>query len=83
MTQELKVAAILPYELFVGWLMLYLSYLCLSVLSGVQHILCCALALYFSLFVPYVVSFSGLSILIAPSVFSNVYILKYEDSRSK
>ena len=47
--------------------------LCLFMYSDVQHILCCAFALFSSSCVPNVASFSGLSILIAPSVFSNVY----------
>jgi hypothetical protein len=37
--------------------MSYLRYLCLFAYSGVQHILCCVF-----LCVPYVASFSGLSI---------------------
>ena len=41
--------------------------------SGVQHILCCALLCLSSSCVPYVASFSGLSILIASSIFFNVY----------
>ena len=51
----------------------YLRYLCLFAYSGVQHILCCVFVLFFFVFfVPYVDSF--LSFLIAPSVFSNVYL---------
>ena len=45
-----------------------LRYLCLFVHSGVQHILCCV---FLRLVVPYVVSVSGMSIL----VFSNVYLV--------
>ena len=41
--------------------------------TGVQHILCCVLFSLSSSCVPFVASFSGLSILIAPTVFSNVY----------
>jgi hypothetical protein len=53
--------------------MSYLRYLCLFAYSGVQHILCCVFVLFFFVFfVPYVDSF--LSFLIAPSVFSNVYL---------
>jgi hypothetical protein len=52
--------------------MSYLRYLCLFLYSVVQHILCCVSVLF--IFV-YVASFSGLSILIAPSVFSNDYYL--------
>ena len=44
--------------------MSYLRYLCLFAHSGVQHILCC----FPSSCVPYDVSFSGLSFLIALSV---------------
>jgi hypothetical protein len=51
--------------------MSYLRYLCLLVHSGVQHLLCCVFC-FSSSCVPYVVSFSGLSILIAPC--SNVYL---------
>jgi hypothetical protein len=51
--------------------MFYLSYLCLFVHSGVQHILCCVFALFF--FVMLSVSLDCL-FLIAPSVFSNVYL---------
>ena len=57
------------FQLFVGRLVSYLRFLRLFTYSGVQHILFC-----FSLSCSsYVVSFSGLSILIAPSVFSNVF----------
>jgi hypothetical protein len=49
--------------------MSYSRNLCLFTYSGVQHILCCG----FALFVPYFASFSGMPILTAPSVFSNVY----------
>jgi len=40
----------------------------------------CVFVLFF--FVPYVASFSGLSVLSAPSVFSNVYILLISVFRS-
>ena len=53
--------------------MFYLLYLCLFTYSGVQQILCCVL---FSSCIPSVASFSRLSILVAPSVFSNVYSLE-------
>ena len=52
-----------------------LRYLCLVAQSDVQHMLYCVFVFVFSSCVPYVASFSGLSILIAPSVFSNVYIV--------
>ena len=57
-------------QLLVVGLMSYLRYLCMIAHSGVHHILCCVFVLFFFV---YVASFSGLSILIAPSVFSNVF----------
>ena len=55
--------------------MSYLLYLCLFAHSGVHHIVCCVFVLFISSpGVPYFASFSGLSILIAPSVFSSVYL---------
>ena len=51
--------------------MSYLYYLCLLTHSGVQHILCCVLV-----FFVYDASCSGLSFLISPSIFSNVYSLE-------
>ena len=53
--------------------MSYLYYLCLLTHSGVQHILCCVLVLVFFV---YDASCSGLSFLISPSIFSNVYSLE-------
>ena len=53
--------------LIVGGLMSYLRYLCLFAYSSVQHILCCVFCFVF------VTIFSGLSFLLAPTVFSNVY----------
>ena len=51
-----------------------MSYLYLFAYSGVQHILWCVFLFCFSSScVPCVTGFSGLSFLIAPSVFSNVY----------
>jgi hypothetical protein len=50
-------------------------YLCLIAYSGVQHILCCVFVFLSSSCVPYVPSFAGMSIFIAPSVFSKVYSL--------
>ena len=41
-------------------------------INGVQRILCCVFVLFVFVFV-YVASFSGLSMLIVPSVFSNIY----------
>ena len=37
---------VLNLQLFVGWLMSYLRYLCLLAHSSVQHILCCVFALF-------------------------------------
>ena len=50
--------------------MSYLRYLCLLAYSGVQQLCFC----FSSSCVPYVTSFSGLSFLIASSLFSNVYL---------
>jgi len=50
-------------QLFVGRLMSYLLYLCLLGHSGIQHILCCAFALFVFVLCLGVASFSGLSIL--------------------
>ena len=60
--------------LFVGGLMSYLRYLCLFAYSGVQHILCRAFVLFFFVLLVYPVSLDC-SLLIAPSVFSNVYCM--------
>ena len=49
--------------------MSYLRYFCLFAYNGVQHILCCVFVLFISSCVPYVSSFSGLSILIDLLVF--------------
>jgi hypothetical protein len=62
--------------MFVRGLMPNLRYLCLFVKSGVQHILCCVFVLFFLYNVPHVVSFSKFPFLIAPLVFSNVYLSK-------
>ena len=54
--------------------MSYLCYLCLLAYNGVQHILCCVFVLFF-----FVLSMSPVSLdcplVLAPSVFSNVYII--------
>ena len=53
-----------------------LRYLYLFVHSGVQHILCCVFVFFCPRLVsyaPYIAIFSGLSIFIAPLVFSNTY----------
>ena len=57
-------------QLFAGGLMSYLRYLCLFLHSGIKRILCCI----FYLFVPYVASFSGLSILDWPFGLSHIYL---------
>jgi len=49
-------------HLFVGRLVSYLRYLFLFTYSLIQHILCCAFVFFSSSCVPYVDSFSGLSI---------------------
>ena len=54
--------------------MSYLRCLCLYGYSAVQHILCSVFDLFSVSCVPYVASFSGWSICIASSVFSNVYL---------
>jgi hypothetical protein len=56
--------------------MYYLRYLCLLTLSGVQHISCCAFVLFFFVFLYSMLPFSwGFPFLIAPSVFSDVYLV--------
>jgi hypothetical protein len=57
--------------------MSYLRNLCLPTHSGVHYILCYGLVCFSSSCVPYVASFSGMSFLIASSVFSNVYVYAY------
>ena len=62
-------------QLFVRELMFYLRNLCLLAYRGVQNISSFVFVfVFFSSCVPNVGSFSGLSILIDPSVFSNVYL---------
>ena len=46
-----------------------LHYLCLFVYGGDQHILCCIFVLFFLVL--------DCLVLIAPSVFSNVYLMLY------
>ena len=55
-------------------LMSYLRYLCLSIVVSNTYCAVCLFCLSSSC-VPYVASFSRLSILIAPWVFSNIYLL--------
>ena len=62
------------------FLMSYLRYLCLFLYSGVQHILCCIfcfVCLRLVSVVPYLVSFSELSICIAPLTF--IEIISYHE----
>ena len=62
-------------QLLIGGLMPYLRYLCLLVQSGVQHLFVVFLFCLSSSCVPYVVSnVSDCPILIAPTVFSSVYL---------
>ena len=51
--------------------MSYLRYLCLLAYIGVQHIFFCEFS---SSCVPYVASFSGLSIFVSFPAFSNAYL---------
>ena len=55
--------------------MFYLRYFCLFAYSGVQHILCCALFCFCCLVHPMLPVSLDCPFLIAPSVFSNVYLL--------
>jgi len=61
-------------RLFVGGSMFYLRYLCLFVYSGVQHILLCFCFVGLRLVYPMLPVSLDCSFLIAPSVFSNVYL---------
>jgi hypothetical protein len=55
--------------------MSYLHYLCLFAYNGVQHILCYVFALLFFVLLPSMLPVSlDCPFLIAPSVFSNVYV---------
>ena len=58
-------------QLFVGGFMFYLRYLCLFAYSGVQHILCCV---FLRLVYPMLPVSLDSPFLIAPTVFSNVYV---------
>ena len=62
-------------QLFLRGLMSYLRYLCLFTYSGVHHILCCVFIFYSSC-VPYVASFSILSIFDCPFIYI-CYIVIY------
>ena len=63
-------------QLFVGGLTSYLHYLCPFAYSGVQHILCCVFVLFFFVLCTLCCHLVSLDcpFLIAPSVFSNVYL---------
>ena len=62
-------------QLFVGGLMSYLYYLCLSAHSGVQHILCCVFVLFFFVLCILCCQFVWIvHFLIATLVVSNVYL---------
>jgi hypothetical protein len=69
-------------QLFVGWLMSYLRYSCLCGNSGVQNILCWVFVLFvfvLCLVCPMMSLSLDCQLLIAPSVFSTVYTIKYFD----
>ena len=68
------------FQLFVGWLMSYLRYLCLFAHTGVQHILCCV---FLRLVYPMLPVSLGFPFLIAFSVFSNVYLLFVSKNENK
>ena len=63
---------VLYLQLFEGWFMPYLRYVCLFAHSGVQYILCCGFVWFF--FFLCTLCFSGLSFFDAPLLFSNVYL---------
>jgi len=54
--------------------MSYLGFLCLFAHSGVKHILCCVLYVCFRLVCPILAVYLDCPFLVAPSVFSNVYV---------
>ena len=55
--------------------MCYLHYFCLLAHSGVQHILCCVLVLFFFVFVcPMFPVSLHCPLLTSPTMFSNVYL---------
>jgi hypothetical protein len=61
-------------QLFVGGCMSYLHYLFLFVYSGVQHILC---FVFLRLVYPILPVSLDYPFLISPSVFSNVYLIRF------
>ena len=71
----------LCFKFFVVGVMSDLRYLCLFAYSCVQHLSCCVVCFVCLLLVPCVPNyaiFSGLFILIAPSISSNVYSITGE-----
>jgi hypothetical protein len=66
---ECQTSLPLNLQLVVRVRIAYLRYLCLFENNGFQHIFC---SFFLRRVIPYVASFSGLSFLIAPSIFSNV-----------
>ena len=66
---ECQTSLPLNLQLFVGVRMSYLRDLCLFEYNGALHIFC---SVFLRRVIPYATSFSGLSFLIAPSIFSNV-----------
>ena len=69
-------------QLFVGRIMSYLRYLCFSAYSGVQHIFCCVFVCFSSSCVPMLLVSLDCPVFNAPSVFSNVYLLRQFDFRN-
>jgi len=62
-------------QLFVGWRMSYLHYLCLLTYSSIQHILRCVFALFFVVLCTLCCQFFwDCPFFIVPSVLSNVYL---------
>ena len=59
--------------------MSYLHYLCLCVYSDIQYISCCVFVLFFFLLCTICCQF----LWIAPSVFSNVYLMKLTFRKTK
>jgi hypothetical protein len=53
--------------------MLYLRYLYLFAYNGVQHILCCVFGVFLRLMYPILTVSLDFSVLLTPSLFSNVY----------
>ena len=60
-------------QLFLWVFMLYLRYLYLFAYNGVQHILCCVFGVFLRLMYPILTVSLDFSVLLTPSLFSNVY----------